>query len=135
MFSQWRRTLLGRLADREDLGKTKAYQQYWAGLPERDVMELFELLETEYQVPPGLLRPEDDVNKLLGPVRTRNPFRWLFYRARTEDRIAEINYQLGKRQRQRGTQKAWEQARIVTVGDLMRAWCGQPPVTNLPPER
>lgn len=32
-------------------------------------MEFFELTEIEYQLSPGLLRPDDDVNKLLEPIR------------------------------------------------------------------
>lgn len=127
MFSQWRRSLLSRFADREDLGKTKAYQEYWAAFPEQEVMELFELLEMEYQLPPGLLRPEDKLNKLLEPVTTVNPLKWLLYRARTEDRTAEINYRLSKRQERQGTHRAWQQAGIATVDDLVRAWCGQLP--------
>jgi hypothetical protein len=127
MFGQWRRNLLSRFGDREDVGKAKAYQHYWAELPEQDVMELFELLEMEYQLPPGLLRPGDNLNKLLEPVATANPLKWLLYRARTEDRTAEINYRLSKRQQRQGTHQAWQQAGIATVDDLVRAWCGQLP--------
>ena len=127
MFSQWRQTLLGRFADREDLGKTRAYEQYWAEFPRQDVLELFELLEVEYQTPPGLLRPADNLSKLLDPIATSNLFKWLLYRTRTEDRIAEINYRLGKRQERYGTRQAWQKAGISTVDDFVRAWCGQPP--------
>lgn len=127
MFGQWRRTLLSRFADRGDLGKVKVYQQYWAEFPEQDIMELFELLEVEYQLSPGLLRPADRLNKLLEPVATVNPLKWLVYRARTEDSTTELNYRLGKRQQRYGTQRAWQQAGIATLDDLVRAWCGQLP--------
>src|SRR5215467_2244171 len=113
MFRHWRESLLSGFADREDVGKASAYRQYWAQLPEQDVMELFELLQMEYQLPPGLLRPTDKVEKLLIPVTTANPLKWLVYRARTEDRITEINYRLGKRQQRRGTQRAWQETGIV----------------------
>jgi hypothetical protein len=130
MFGQWRRGLRIRFADREDLGKTGVYRQYWSEFPERAVMELFELIEMEYELPPGLLRPNDSVAKLVDPVKTANPFKWLFYQGRTEDRTSEINYQLGKRQWQSGTQKAWEHSKIRTVNDLIRAWCGVLPLTT-----
>jgi hypothetical protein len=129
MFGQWRRVLHSRFADREDLGKTRVYRQYWSEFSEQAVMELFELIGTEYKLPPGLLRPNDPMTKLIDPVKTANFFKWLVYKARTEDRNSELNYQLSKRQRQYGTQKSWEQARILTVNDLIRAWCGQLPAT------
>jgi hypothetical protein len=103
------------------------HYEYWAELPEHDVMELFELLETEYQLAPGLLRPPDRLDKLFEPVTTKNPLKWLVYRARTEDSATELNYRLGKRQQRYKTRQAWQQAGIATVDDLVRAWCGRAP--------
>ena len=122
MSRNWRSEILGRFADREDLGANEAYRRFWSQLPEADVLELFALLESEYLFPPGLLRPNDSLERLFQPVRTQNPLRWLIYRARGEDRMSEVNYQLAKRQRRHGTLDKWK--RIDTVDDLIRAWCG-----------
>ena len=117
-----------RFADREDLGQAEVYQQYWSDYPEQDVKELLELIHREYQLPPGLLRPDDHLDKLLAPVKTSNPLKWLVYRLRAEDRRSELNFQLSKRQRQHGTEKAWQLKAIVTMNDLMLAWCGRLPL-------
>jgi hypothetical protein len=121
-----------RFADREDLGKTRVRQQYWPELPEQDVMELFDVIQLNFQLLPGLLRPDDLVDKLAAPVKTANPLKWLVCRARTEDSLSELDYHLGKRLRQHGTQKAWEHTKIVTVNDLARAWCGKLPLSTSP---
>jgi hypothetical protein len=84
-----------------------------------------DFVELEYGVPAGLLRPKDSMKKLLEPVSTRNPFRWLVNHVAAGARSAELNRQLAKRMDQYGTRGGW--ARIQTIDDLMRAWCGQGP--------
>lgn len=123
MPRKWVATLLQRFADREDLGKRGVYQCYWSEMPEPAVMELFDFVELEYNLPAGLLRPEDALAKLLEPVPTRNPFRWLVYQLRSGDRQSELDRQLAKRMRAFGTLGTW--TNIETVDDLVRAWCGR----------
>ncbi len=125
--SHWRAALLSRFADREDIGKKELYRRYFAeaGLPEAAVLECLDLIELEYNFPPGLLRPEDKLTKLFEPVATKNPWRWLVYQVKEGDSQSEIEYELSKRQRQYGTIGTW--SRLETVNDLIRAWCGQKP--------
>ena len=80
------------------------------------------MLEVEFSLPPGLLRPQDDLNMLFESVETKNPFKWLVYRTRAEDGKSEVNSQLFKRMERYGTVGTWSQ--ITTVDDLVRAWCG-----------
>jgi len=96
---------------------------------ENCVLECLELIETEFDIPAGLIRPNDKISQLVGEVQTRNPFRWVFYRAREEDIQSELNYQLGKRLRQYGTQRYWN--KINTIGDFIRAWCGLLPSVEI----
>jgi hypothetical protein len=123
----WRTVFLGRFADREDIGKEEVYRRYWekAGLPKADVFECLNLIESEYELPAGLLRPEDSLSKLYQPVATKNPWRWLVYQTRAGDRQSEIKYELGKQMRKHGTLGTW--ASIETIDDLIRAWCGRKP--------
>lgn len=127
MFGQWRDTIRSRFGDREKLEPQAAYEAFWSEFPQPAVMEFFELMEIEFQLSPGLLRPDDDVNKLLEPIRPVSFLKWLFYQAHTEDSASELIYQLGKREQQHGTQDAWEREKIRTIGGLMRAWSGQLP--------
>lgn len=129
-FSSWRNSILQRFSDRPNIGKKELYIQYFQpmGLSENCVLESLELIETEYDIPAGLLRPSDKISQLVGEVRTRNPFRWFFYRAREEDIESELFYQLSKHMRQHGTEEYWN--KIDTVGDFIRAWCGLLPSSD-----
>ncbi|CBK41022.1 protein of unknown function [Nitrospira defluvii] len=127
MFGQWHDTIRSRFGNREKLEPQAAYEAFWSEFPQQAVMELFQLIEIEYQLSPGLLRPNDTVNKLLESIKPVNFLKWLFYQAHTEDSESELRYQLGKREQQHGTQDAWERAKIRTIEDLMRAWSGQLP--------
>jgi hypothetical protein len=122
-----RRVLHSRFADREDIGKEELYRRYFGkeGLPKAAVFECLDLIEEEYEIPAGLLRPEDEITKLTAPVETRNIWRWMVYQVVAGDREGELSRQLGKRMRQHGTFDTW--GRIKTLGDLIRAWSGQRP--------
>ena len=123
----WKKAMYARFEGRDDLGKDGFYSKYYAGsgIGKDAVLELLELIDIEYNLSPGLLRPEDNLSKLIDPVPTRNVWRWLVYRARAEDRQSELNYRLAKRAHQYGTSGKW--SRIETVDDLIRAWCGAKP--------
>lgn len=125
--ANWRAALLRRFADRNDIGKEEFYRRYYAasGLSPNDVLECLNLVELEYDFPAGFLRPEDKLTRLFAPVKTNNPWRWLVYQVKEGDSQSEIEYELAKRQRRHGTLGTW--ARLETVDDLIRAWCGQKP--------
>jgi hypothetical protein len=125
--ANWRATIRSRFNGRENLSKAEFYRRYYlaSGIPESGVLECLDFVEEEYEFPVGLLRPGDKLSKLFAPVRTRNPWRWLTYRAKEGDSQSEIEYGLAKRQRRLGTLGTWH--RLETVDDLIRAWCGETP--------
>jgi hypothetical protein len=130
--ADWQQEILHRFDARENLTKDELYTRYFqrAGLPKEEVFDCLRLIEFEYKVPAGLLRPEDKLEKLFSPVSAQNPWRWLVYRTREGDSETEINYELGKRMRRAGTVKSWshiEKFGDLTFRDLMKAWCGKRP--------
>jgi hypothetical protein len=113
---------LRRFSDREDLGVGGVLTAFWTDLPRHAALEFFRLVELEYGLNAGLLRPDDPVSKFSEPIRSRNPLTWLFLEGRLEDAYSELAFQLGKRLDQAGTRAAWQE--IQTTDDLLRAWCG-----------
>ena len=123
--SRWHESLLKRFADRNDIGKDRLYAEYFMkdNLPKKEVLECLSLIESEYDLPAGLLRPTDKLNKLFEPVETKNPLLWLIYQTRADDRKSELNYELAKRMRQHGI--LGKLSKIDTIGEFIRAWCGE----------
>lgn len=120
-----------RFDNRELLGRDECYHLYFEplGLTKEKVLECLELIEFEFEVPVGLLRPADKLSLLFAPVPTRNPFKELFYRMREEDSQSELNYQCSKRLREYGTLDLWKDIEIETIERFLRAWCGEHPKT------
>lgn len=118
-----------RFGGRELLNNDECYHRYFEslGLQKEKALECLEIIELEFEVPIGLLRPTDKLLLLFTPVPTRNPLKELFYRTREEDSESELNYQLSKRLRQHGTLNLWKDIDIETIEDLLRAWCGEVP--------
>jgi hypothetical protein len=108
-----------RFPPRPELTDIEAYQKWWADLPERDVLELFELIEDEYGVPGGFFLPSDPLRLFFEPVKTRNPFLWMTYQVRAGDREFALNEAVWRR---RGTRYT---GRVKTFRDLVLAWCGR----------
>jgi hypothetical protein len=125
--ANWHAALLKRFADRDDIGKERLYELYFKDLPKKEVFECLALIENEYQIRAGLLRPSDNLTKLFEPVATSNPLKWLIYQVREGDSKSEINYELFKRQQRYGTNEEWGRVGINTIDDLIHAWCGQRP--------
>lgn len=119
--------MLSRFSDRDEVDREDCYRTYFEplGLPRDKVLECLELIEIEFDVPFGLLRPTDKLSKLFEPIATKNPLRWLEYRTHLEDSQSELEYELGKRMRQHGTFNQW--SKIETIEDFVRAWCGVRP--------
>lgn len=130
--TDWQEEVVRRFDGRENLTKDELYARYFEkeGLPRDEVFECLKLIEFEFEVPAGLLRPEDKLEKLFSPVPAKNPWRWLVYRTREGDSQTEINYELGKRMRRAGTIQSWSHIKNfgdVTFSDLIKAWCGRKP--------
>jgi len=124
---RWMTAIRGRFADRENIGRERVYELYFANedLPEQEVFECFDLIETEYGAITGLLRPEDSLEKLFQPVATRNPFRSMTYEIMAGDRQLWLGEDLRKQMRRHGVNQDWP--RMETIGDFVRAWCGRKP--------
>jgi hypothetical protein len=125
----WRKEILQRFEGRQALGRDELYDRYFAhiGLPKSDVFKCLDLIEFEYEIPSGILRPDDKLERLIKPVATHNPWRWLVYRTHEGDSESELNYQLGNRMRKYGTVGSWSHVRQfgdLTFAELLRAWCG-----------
>lgn len=127
--SKWTNVMRSRFGNRDLLSRDQCYEVYFEplGLPKEKVLECLELIEFEFEVPIGLLRPTDKLSMLFTQVPTKNPWKWLVYRTREGDSQSELNYQTSKRLRQYGTLDLWENTEIKAVEDLLRAWCGKHP--------
>ena len=124
---RWHDRLLQRFTDRIDLGKDRLYDEYFAKqlLPKEQVLNCLSLLESEYQISAGLLRPKDSLEILFNRVPAKSPLLWLVYRTREDDSRSEINYQLGKRIRKYRLDV--QSSQIRTLEDLVKVWCGKSP--------
>jgi hypothetical protein len=112
-----------RFSDRVEFTWEEAYQQLFASpdLPQAGVFECFGLIELEYGIPAGVLRPDDSLDELFAPIPTKHPWWWMVYQVQAGDREAEILRQVDKRLRRHG-QKL--RGGLRTIGDLIHAWCG-----------
>jgi hypothetical protein len=106
-----------RLSGREYLSADQMWQQHFAEYPVEAVRAVLSLLEGE-GVPGGLLRPSDDVETVLQPPATWNPFMWMRRRAAFEDVVAVIDAELA------ALVPEGERAGTfcTTLEDLVRAW-------------
>src|SRR5690606_41832120 len=93
------KVLLGRLSGRTELSRDEALAALGEGLPAHEVGELARLLEEEFGISLGLLRPQDSLEALWAPVSMRQPLQWLWAQAALEDAVTEVNQQLQIRRR------------------------------------
>lgn len=130
MDDQWSTEILKRFEGRKDLGKIGLYRQFFKpqGLAEEDVMKCFEEIEISYNIPIGVLRPEDSLTKLTARVETKNPILWFCWLGRNEFSDQSLMDDLYNRMKENGNFYEWK--RINTFGDLLRAWCGKKPNTT-----
>lgn len=127
MFRKRRDLLIGRFEGREDLGREGLYVTYFEpmGLDRVAVLQCLDEIELGYEIPPGILRPEDSLEKLNERVSASNPIEWLLWLGRNEFSADDLQEELNIRLSKFGTTDDWE--RIDTFGDLIRAWCGEKP--------
>jgi len=97
---------------------------FWFDMPPEELADFFELIETEYGLDVGLLRPEDNLARFTTPIRTKNPLRWWAVEVGLEDSASELNYQIVQRADQFGLAQYLP---VHTVGAYVRVWCGRVP--------
>ena len=121
MGKYWREWLKERFGDRSKLTREEAKHALWSDLPQTQLEEFFELIEMEYGLDAGLLRPEDKLDRLTASIKTKNPLRWYAVEPRIEDAASELNYQIVKRAQEAGLSECLP---VFTVGEYVRVWCG-----------
>lgn len=127
MKDTWAETLLKRFEGRENLGKRGLYEKYFEaeGLVEKEVIGCFEEIELGYNIPVGVMRPNDKITKLTERVPASNPFQWFWWLGRNEFSDDSLLEELNIRLKRYGTFNDWKV--IQTFEDLVRAWCGEKP--------
>lgn len=123
----WTAAIRERFSDREDVGKAQAYERFFArsNLSKQAVYEVLELLESEYGVPAGVLRPSDRLDKLMMPVRPANFWQWAVYQVKQGDRHFALQEALTKRLKHFGTVEVWRD--VSTLAEYISAWDGRAP--------
>jgi hypothetical protein len=118
----WREEIRRRFADRPDVGDA-VYERFFSRekLPLQDVREALELLASEFDVPAGLLRPNDPMTLFSDPIRPRGIWQWMAFQVRSGDSQLAVMDRLAKRL---GPSAREQLTNIQTVGDFVRAWCG-----------
>jgi hypothetical protein len=107
------------------LSRAELRAQFWPSLPWADLNALFYLIEQEFAIPAGILRPEDNLEQLFAPLSIRQPLRWFRTGPVLEDAVSELSYRLSEQVRARG-QRVSSRFRARTVDELVRVWCGVP---------
>ncbi|HET7463413.1 MAG TPA: hypothetical protein VFJ82_19330 [Longimicrobium sp.] len=118
--SSWQTAIRERFSDRPLLEADAAVEQFWPGYPRECVDELFTLIETEFGIPIGLIRPEDLLSIVFEPVHSRNPLKWFHIQFNMMEARGEVELQLAERLRRRGTRAG----NLRTFRELVEAWCG-----------
>ncbi len=127
MKDKWADKLLKRFSGRKDLGKIGLYEEYYKqnGFDLKDVLSLFEEIEASYNIPVGVLRPDDEISKLTTRIPAKSLFQWLYWLGRNEFSDDGWRIELNFRLRKFGTFDCWKT--IETFNDLVFAWCGKMP--------
>jgi hypothetical protein len=126
MSREWRKAIDARFAGRDNLTNDELRRQFWADLPECDVLDALCVVQAECEVTVGLMRPTDAMTALFDPPPTKNPFRWMEYQVHGGDADFELSRQLTKRLKKYGRVNDWHD-RVKTLDDFVRAWSGLPP--------
>jgi hypothetical protein len=114
--------LLARFSDRPDLGRDGVVAAYWGALDQERLGQFLDLIEVEFRLPAGLLRPDDAVGKLVDPFPVQNPITWYFAESARQDALSELYYQLGRQLAARGVTTP---APVPdTIGRFVELWCG-----------
>lgn len=125
--ADYRNGLLARFADRVALSKDELFQRYWAAmrLDRDEVFELFELIEEAYDIPVGLIRPDDSIDKLTERVPEKRWWRGPFHDVIAGDCQLWLQEELDGKIKKYGLSKSVE--RVETIHELVMIWCGHIP--------
>lgn len=123
MCSVLAREIRRRLPERDHKSPSELHAQFWPTLPEDEVRALFDFLETDLGIPAGILRPEDDLDRLFTPISMRRPLRWLRVRPALEHATSRLYSELANRVSARVSTIPVD-FRVHTLNDLVYAWCG-----------
>jgi hypothetical protein len=121
MGSYWREWLNERFGNRPALPRDEAVRRYWSDVPPQHLADFFEMIETEYGLDVGLLRPDDNLDLFTAPIKTKNPLRWFAVEPGLEDRASELNYQIVQRADEFGLAQYLP---VRTIGEYVRVWSG-----------
>jgi hypothetical protein len=126
---EWLAAIRGRFADRDDIGRERVYDTYFAseGLARNEVFECFDLIECEFGYIAGLLRPDDGLEKLIEPISGVGVFQSAGYEIMAGDRQLWLGDELFNRMRKHGTYDHRRSIRMETLDDFVKAWCGRLP--------
>jgi hypothetical protein len=124
MSKYWRDWISERFGDRSALPREVATHAFWDDLLREKLEEFFQFMEVEYSLDAGLLRPEDQLERLTAPIKTKNPLRWFIVEPRIEDAASELNYEIWKLAQTAGL---IDRLPLFTVGEYVRVWCGKSP--------
>lgn len=127
LSTEYKTGLLARFDDRELLDHQTFFERYWndENMTRPDFDELCDLIEEIYRIPAGLLRPDDDINKLTGKVSGKSWWQEPFLELGAGDNEFWLQEEFGKKLKEHGTYDKVE--RIDTIDELFRYWCGQVP--------
>ena len=132
--SDYRNGLLVRFADREALSKDQLFERYWqgSGLDRKEVFELFNLIEEAYEIPAGLIRPEDHIGKLTDRVSEKRWWRSPFHDVIAGDRQFWLQEEFERKlEKYRLSRKV---SKVDTIHELVMIWCGHLP-QEAPPHK
>lgn len=133
MLKSWQDHVMDRFSGREELTKEELYRRFWMGegLLQDSVFDALDLIEREFSITAGVLRPDDKLAKLFVPPATKNPLKWLYYQYVFGDRHDWLDTRIAEKLKEHALVREWTQeSSILTVDDYVRAWCGRPPLMN-----
>jgi hypothetical protein len=125
--TDYRNGLLARFAGREALAKDELYQAHWAqmGLDRNEVFELLDLIEEAYDIPAGLLRPSDPIDKLTDRVPEKRWWRGPIHDVIAGDRQCWLQEEFSRKLKKHGLTEGVE--KVETIHELVMIWCGRLP--------
>jgi len=115
-----------RFPVRENLEKSELARRCFSEHDGAEALELFALVEREFRIDVGFLRPDDSLHALFSPVPARNPLTWIRFRALESIGVTEISTEVASKRRERGLPSEPPEG-IRSFGDLVRAWCERGP--------
>jgi hypothetical protein len=91
-----RQEIMARFPVRDTLEKSELIRRFFPENNEGEVLELLELVEREFRIDVGFLRPDDSLYALFAPIPTRNPLWWMLFRMWESDGVTEISAEVAR---------------------------------------